>query len=107
MPDDKVRNGDLCVHSFNRREKALCQMGFTSMRTERVNQLGRKRWWGFEVIREEIVPEDEFIPVLHGTSTWVSEFADLPQIDARDMRKRWQDANSLKGFLSLGSKLDV
>jgi hypothetical protein len=67
----------LYIHSFNRRSTLVDHDGVRSCQTERVNQLIRKRWCGYEIIEEEIVPDDQFIPVMHGTSDWTSRFDSL------------------------------
>jgi hypothetical protein len=76
----------LYLYSFNRRSTLVDHDGVRSCQTERVNQLIRKRWWGYEIIEEEIVPDDQFIPVLHGTSNWISRFASTNAIVITDIK---------------------
>ncbi len=63
------------VRVFNRRQRESYG-GYVSFETLRVQQLQVKRWWGWQTVDEEIVPEHVLIEIgAMGSSNWKSKFS--------------------------------
>ena len=92
----------LYLHSFNRRSTLVDHDGVRSCQTERVNQLLSRGFWRYIVVEEEVVPSEEFIPVMLDKSTWKSRFetVDAKPVCFREEAWWFSLARRLRNYLT-------